>query len=109
MISGDWSHFGRVYMSTPGRGITYGYLPDEDTGIETNLKDSHLTTGYVFDSTISLNYDEEVDFTIYSLSGQIVEKGRGFSLNVGNNFVSGQYIMTLKGAKDYTPLRLIKK
>lgn len=109
MICGDWNHFGRVYMSTPGRGIAYGYLPDEGTGIETNLKDSHFNTGYVFDSSIRLNYDEEVDFSIYSLSGQIVEKGKGSSLNVGNNLVSGLYIMTLKGAKDYTPLRLIKR
>ncbi len=109
MICGDWNHFGRVYMSTSGRGIAYGYLSDEGTGIENHSEDSHFSSAYIFDSSISFNFDEEVVYTVYSLSGQIVEKGRGSSLNVGNNLASGLYLLTFEGSKGYKPLRLIKK
>ncbi|WP_321439110.1 hypothetical protein [uncultured Bacteroides sp.] len=109
MICGDWNHFGRVYMSTPGRGIEYGYLSDEGTGIENHSEDSFSSNSYIFDNSISFNFDEEVSYTVYSLSGQTVESGIGSSLNIGSKLVSGLYIMTLKGTKSYKPFRLIKK
>jgi len=108
MICGDWNHFGRVYMSTAGRGIAYGYLSDEGTGIKNYLEDSHFSNGYIFNSSVGFNFEEEVCYTVYSLSGQIVEKGEGSSLDVGSNLVSGSYIMALKGANNHKSLRLIK-
>jgi len=93
MICGDWNVFGRVYMSSLGRGFAYGQPSDgEGSGIKSVFETT--TNGrslYLFSESLKLDFEQDVHYTLYSMDGRLIEKGCGSHLSLGYNCVVGAY------------------
>lgn len=83
MVSGDMNYYGRVYMTTVGRGVICGRLLDETTSITSAGLDRHTTV-------LRAGYS----YAIYSSAGMMVKRGTvSADADVSTGLPHGLYIV----------------
>jgi len=95
-VKGDMNVYGRVYMSSVGRGVIYGELNTGGTSlpkiIQSNeIKISNLNNG------IMLETPGVCPYRIYSVSGALVEKNTCYQTRmIGQALTPGVYIISVE-------------
>ena len=95
-VKGDMNVYGRVYMSTVGRGIIYGELKTDETSLpkinkQDKIKISKTNTGLMIETPGICRY------RIYSVSGILVEKNTCYQTHTLNRSLKpGIYILSVE-------------
>ncbi len=87
-VMGDFNTYGRVYMSTVGRGLVYGNIGDVSGGVKPVVpKFNGLASLYQRNHTLEIHVQkaQNAELRIYGLNGKLVKK---VPLKNGPNFVS---------------------
>jgi xyloglucan-specific exo-beta-1,4-glucanase len=109
-VKGDMNVYGRVYMSTVGRGIIMGeYI--NTTPVASLTEDKNIEIGCtLFDTSLPVNSKQPVSYQIISLAGVCVEQGQliGNQL-VGKTLNPGIYILSISGGCEKIAIKIIKK
>lgn len=124
-ISGDPRIFGRLYISTSGRGVIYGHDSTVDSPIFLdNVDYSTLTAIYnptfdpiqvecspnPFNSSAILKTESKAVYIIRNLVGSTVESGIcDNSCSVGKNLVGGMYVLTIKFDEGTKSIKILKE
>jgi xyloglucan-specific exo-beta-1,4-glucanase len=110
-VKGDMTVFGRVYMSTVGRGIIVGEYIDSATPVETAQQNKNIDIGCTaFDTSLPVTSKEIVNYQIFSATGACMEQGRFWGdKNVGERLKPGIYILSVCGNSDRLTVKIVKK
>jgi hypothetical protein len=108
-VKGDMNVYGRVFMSTVGRGIIMGEI-DSSTGItELEPMISHTGNGRIFTNQLSISSNGPARYFIVDLSGKVIEQGTyAGSIDVGAKLRDGMYILTLVENNKWQTIRILK-
>ncbi len=111
-VTGDANVFGRVYMSTVGRGIVMGYPEGETSVIEPTIRrERQIEQGRVFSGSLSISSaSPNAAYKIFDLSGKVIEQGF-FSgqKQIGSNLGQGMYILSIFSEEGHQVSRILKK
>jgi photosystem II stability/assembly factor-like uncharacterized protein len=109
-VKGDMNVYGRVYMSTIGRGVVYGEIETGASLIEKkNDKQSEIKISKTAGNEVMLTTPFNCPYKIYSLSGVIVEQG----VCCGNKIIAQSlspevYIASITTLKGTESIKFIK-
>lgn len=113
-VLGDANVYGRVYMSSVGRGIIMGSIDDgsvnvPDIRINQPVADHKRNAGRMFSGQMHIERDAPAKYTIISPDGKVAEQGwiSGSSW-IGNNLKPGMYILSISGTIETEVLRIFK-
>jgi xyloglucan-specific exo-beta-1,4-glucanase len=115
-VIGDMNVYGRVYMSTVGRGIAYGD-PSVTTSteeivsyLEANEKQFANCYPNPFQSNFTLQSKGAFDYAIYDMAGNDLEKGNGENqTQAGKNLPSGVYMVKIKNEQNTAYMKVVKQ
>lgn len=123
-IVGDANVFGRVYLSTVGRGIVMGSIPGEEYTevpeyfVEIEVVNSASKplqpqsfgmTDQQFSGALDLSFDRRVQFAVYNLSGACMETGIvEKNASIGQQLNTGMYILKLSDSRNVQSVRILK-
>jgi xyloglucan-specific exo-beta-1,4-glucanase len=110
-VKGDMNVYGRVYMSTVGRGVIVGEMINAPVSKKKELnKQTILTKGNVFQHQLELFTNKEYHYSIYTLNGRKVEEGKlNGTTSIGQNAPYGMLILELNSNENTWVERIIKK
>jgi photosystem II stability/assembly factor-like uncharacterized protein len=95
-VKGDMNVYGRVYMSTVGRGIIYGELDTGGTSLPEVIKSNKIKISKS-DNWIMLETPGVYPYKIYSVSGMLVEKNTCYQTQmIGQALTPGVYIISVE-------------
>ncbi len=108
-VMGDMNVYGRVYMSTVGRGIVYG-----ESNFATEIEISANKTAQLFPNPFSeffvLQSEGKFSYSIVDLTGKTIESGIAQnSISSGNNLPSGLYVVQIKTNNAIEFLKVVKR
>jgi xyloglucan-specific exo-beta-1,4-glucanase len=111
-VTGDANVFGRVYMSTVGRGIVMGSLDGETVDspkLITGKSGVNSNVGRVFNDQFVVDSPLSADYFIYAMSGMMVDKGRfSGSSWLGGSLKPGMYILIIQTDNKREMTRILK-
>jgi xyloglucan-specific exo-beta-1,4-glucanase len=109
-VMGDMNVYGRVYMSTVGRGIIMGEI-DSSNAVENFQNESNFSVdGTLFSYSLRVNSKGDSTYRIYSINGSLVENGSmRSSVYVGSNLPDGIYVLELVSDNEHSTLKIIKR
>jgi len=107
-VKGDMNVYGRVYMSTAGRGVIYGELKSHETSLPKIVKPSRVkilkTTAGIMIETPGI-----CQYTIYSLSGIVIEKNTCYQAQtINRTLMPGIYILSVKTPEGVETVKFVK-
>jgi xyloglucan-specific exo-beta-1,4-glucanase len=110
LVMGDANIFGRVYMSSVGRGIIMGNLENSTSVPELQLYNA-FNDGRVFSGKLLINLHGDVaSYQVFSLTGVLMEDGRSAgTLKVGCSLASGMYILRIEKESGVQTIKILKK
>jgi len=95
-VKGDMNVYGRVYMSTVGRGIIYGELQSGGSSIHKIDKPNNIKVTKVGDK-IMIETPGNCPYSIYSVSGISVEKNICYQTQtIQHSLMQGVYILSVE-------------
>lgn len=106
-VKGDMNVYGRVYMSTVGRGVIVGDYSIGATSLEYFNNKLRVTA---FKDALPLSFPNPIDYKIHDQTGVCLEKGRlvGHAY-IGRSLHAGIYLLTIvDGAQSYS-VKIIKQ
>ena len=113
-VIGDMNTYGRVYMSTVGRGIAFGEISGV-TSIENNLaiNDKLSTEVTCFpnpsNNSFTLNTKGSFSYTLFDSKGREMEFGTAVNeVNIGDNLKSGIYLLKIQNDVNSKIIKVIK-
>jgi hypothetical protein len=108
-VKGDMNVYGRVFMSTVGRGIIMGDI-DSTTGFsELNTENNLNSRGRIFENSLTIQSLSNARYAIIDLSGKIIEqKVFSGSAEIGTGLHSGMYILTIVEGNKKITYRIVK-
>ena len=109
MICADWNQYGRVFMSTAGRGIAYGSLQEAPNDLQTLSIDGSHSNNCVVGDRLNLSFSNLVKYRIFSLGGNVMDQGEEENLCMGSNYQNGMYLVQIKEKENIQTIRWIKK
>ena len=109
MICADWNQYGRVFMSTAGRGIAYGSLQEDPNDVQTLQIDGSHSNDCVVGDQLDLSFSNLVKYRIFSLGGNMMDQGEVENLCMGSNYQKGMYLVQIKEKENIQTIRWIKK
>jgi len=107
-VKGDMNVYGRVYMSTVGRGIIYGELKTDETGLPVITKPSRIKISKT-DDKIMIETPGICRYKIYSVSGIIIEKNTCYQTQtITRTFMPGIYILRVETPEGIETVKFMK-
>ena len=113
-ITGDPRIFGRIYIATNGRGIVMGSI-SSITGFEGSSEELAIGRPEFtcfpnpFSRFFELKTNVPANYTIYDLSGNVVEHGNtGLNTTGGRGLRPGSYILKFPDYSQSVPLKIVK-
>ena len=105
-VKGDMNVYGRVYMSTVGRGVIYGELEGENA-LPQVTKTSNITISKS-DDRIVLETPGICQYKIYSTSGILVDKNTCYkSHTINKALIPGIYIVSVETSDGTETLKFL--
>ena len=107
-VKGDMNVYGRVYMSTVGRGIIYGELKTDETSLlainkMTKTKISKTNAG------ITIETPGICPYKIYSVSGILIEKNTCYQTQtIRRALTPGVYILSVETSEGIETIKFVK-
>ena len=102
-VIGDMNVYGRVFMSTAGRGVAYGEPSGTVTDIETQeISSSEESSGVhcypnPFSEELNLTTQGEFDYTLFDLAGIPLLQGHGQqTAQIGKGLAPGLYVVKIQ-------------
>ena len=121
---GDANVFGRVYLSTVGRGIVMGSIPGEEYTevpeyfVEIEVVNSASKplqpqsfgmTDQQFSGALDLSFGRTVQYAVYNLAGACMETGIvEKNASIGQQLNTGLYILKISDARNVQSVRILK-
>ncbi|MCL1938595.1 MAG: T9SS type A sorting domain-containing protein [Candidatus Azobacteroides sp.] len=107
-VKGDMNVYGRVYMSTVGRGIIYGELKSDETALPKMIRTGKAKISKV-DDRIILETSGICSYRIYNASGILVEKNTCDQTQMINpKLTPGIYIIRLETQSGIETMKFVK-
>jgi len=95
-VKGDMNVYGRVYMSTVGRGVIYGELDTGGTSLPKVIKSNKIKISKT-NNGIILETPGVYPYRIYSVSGMLVEKNTCYQTQIiGQALTPGVYLISVE-------------
>jgi hypothetical protein len=107
-VKGDMNVYGRVYMSTVGRGIIYGELVSGGTSIPKIIQSNKIK---ISKSNVGIILETQgvCPYRIYSISGLLVENNICFqNRTIGQTLMPGVYILSVETANGTETMKFVK-
>jgi len=107
-VKGDMNVYGRVYMSTVGRGIIYGELNTGGTSLPKIIQSSEIKISNS-NNGIMLETPGVCSYGIYSVSGVLVEKNTCYQTQmIGQALTQGVYIISVETSTGIETIKFVK-
>ncbi len=113
MILGDNTVFGRVYMSSAGRGIPYVDSENLITSVSQPLNKQNQPFDYFpspFSEEFTINTYKNFSYSVYSISGALIEKGNlRTGEKLGANWQNGIFVIRLNDGVNNYHFKIIRQ
>ncbi len=112
-VTGDMNVYGRVYMSTAGRGIAYGELSNvtsvENESVDTRSESVNCYPN-PFTGTFTIHTSGDFTYDVYNMTGNSVASGNAnSSVVIGSELPVGMYVVKTQGNNGTKVSKVIKK
>ncbi len=111
-VTGDANVFGRVYMSTVGRGIVMGNLDGgtvDSPEVIANMSDASHRAGRAFYDQLLVESTLPANYFIYAMSGMLVDQGLfAGSSWLGGSLKPGMYLLIIQTENKREMTRILK-
>ena len=106
-VKGDMNVYGRVYMSTVGRGIIYGEL-DSENSLPKIIQSNSIKILKSNDGGVILETPGICSYRIYSISGILVDKNICYqSQTIGQTLIPGVYIVSVETSNGIETMKFV--